>query len=897
MPDFPTYRGELPTCLSPFNLHHYLLLAYWIFFRPTAFKCYLYQADPETYRTAKKLNIFQVKAYRNLFLMMPGTIVWLGVSVSSAIVLFFQLFINIDILEWMRDMAFDMAFGLVFGLAFGVAYGVTFGAVYGVAYGAAGGVVHGIAFGMAFSANVSVVVGVTIGMAVGVAVGAVGGAAFSVMYGVVFGVGFGVVVGVAGGAVVGTASGAAFILGSLHIIFYPINLISLFKYPLLWDELVILPLPHSQKFLTQLLDYNELNGLIQIAEIGQNPFQRWAVQCSLSHYVHQQVEPLHFFYRMFTVPELNSYVFAPIEPKQWEYIPSQHELLLGELAGEWVNIFPYNSFNGERSVWLLTKFFRDRRQTPLRQFAALLYTLYRQERQPPGKILNQTWAQPAYTGIESYPNGLEISRSFAAFKTFLNYQNLAELAQAQQLTLELPAAATAIRPAVITTLIRLGEISVEIATYQAATSRTNKLAALGRANDSLAKLKAIVDTEVHEPERYIIHAIIDHWQPLIIAASGELGRFTITKPIPNPYVAGNPVTGSLFVGREDILQRLEELWSVPGQCPSVVLYGHRRMGKSSILHNLTAAQFGQAMTIVDFNMQRVGFVNNTNELLYTLALACYDEIQPTTINEPTEAQYQQHNPYTAFDRFLKQLDKQNHNRRLLITIDEFELLEAAIQAGRLEAHLLDYWRALIQTYPWFIMVLAGLHELEEMRHDYWHPLFGSVTAIRVSFLTPAATRQLLIQPALDFPLDYDEAAIDAIIQLTNGQPYLVQLIAHSLVTRFNRQTFEQGVERARRLTLADVEAVITTAEFFIDGNAYFAGIWQQARTASQHHRLTQLAQTGTLECTDQLSLEDTNELQHHDIIYKDNEGCWKFTVELMRRWVVNFSPYQGNYNH
>ena len=61
MPDFPTYRGELPTCLSPFNFHHYLLLAYWIFFRPTALKCYLYQADPETYRTAKKLNILQAK--------------------------------------------------------------------------------------------------------------------------------------------------------------------------------------------------------------------------------------------------------------------------------------------------------------------------------------------------------------------------------------------------------------------------------------------------------------------------------------------------------------------------------------------------------------------------------------------------------------------------------------------------------------------------------------------------------------------------------------------------------------------------------------------------------------------------------------------------------------------
>ena len=50
MPDFPTYRGELPRCLNPRNPRHYLLLAYWIYFRPTALKAYLYQADPDLYR-------------------------------------------------------------------------------------------------------------------------------------------------------------------------------------------------------------------------------------------------------------------------------------------------------------------------------------------------------------------------------------------------------------------------------------------------------------------------------------------------------------------------------------------------------------------------------------------------------------------------------------------------------------------------------------------------------------------------------------------------------------------------------------------------------------------------------------------------------------------------------
>jgi AAA+ ATPase superfamily predicted ATPase len=125
-------------------------------------------------------------------------------------------------------------------------------------------------------------------------------------------------------------------------------------------------------------------------------------------------------------------------------------------------------------------------------------------------------------------------------------------------------------------------------------------------------------------------------------------------------VAGNPVEGELFVGREDILQRLEELWSGEGQCSSVVLYGHRRMGKSSILRNL-GARFGAHKTIVDFNMQRVGLVSSTGELLYNLVLALSDSLSSpgaAHLAEPDEARFLEHNPYTAFDRYLKQLDQE-----------------------------------------------------------------------------------------------------------------------------------------------------------------------------------------------------------------------------------------------
>src|SRR5207237_5705777 len=110
------------------------------------------------------------------------------------------------------------------------------------------------------------------------------------------------------------------------------------------------------------------------------------------------------------------------------------------------------------------------------------------------------------------------------------------------------------------------------------------------------------------------------------------------------------------------------------------------------------------------------------------------------------------NPYTALDRFLRQLDQVRAGQRFIVTIDEFELIEKLIEEQRLEPRLLDFWQGLIQTYPWLVIVFAGLHTLEEMTQDYWNPLFESVMAIQVSFLHPEAAKRLLEQPSLDFNL-------------------------------------------------------------------------------------------------------------------------------------------------
>ncbi|MEA5501202.1 ATP-binding protein [Limnoraphis robusta] len=445
----------------------------------------------------------------------------------------------------------------------------------------------------------------------------------------------------------------------------------------------------------------------------------------------------------------------------------------------------------------------------------------------------------------------------------------------------------------IETFDKINTISELFKGYLEASSPLTKRNCLLEANEQLTNL----DNYLAE-EKVVYHTIfrliVSQWQKIVADEGGKLARSGLGEPVSNPYVIGNPVQGNLFIGREDILQRLEELWSNKDQCSSVVLYGHRRMGKSSILQNI-GTRFGTKTIIVYFNMQSFGKVKNNNELLWNLARKIHRswcQRGNSNLEAPNKTSFLEDSPYMMFDDFLLDLDQVRDGHRFIITVDEYEWIEKQINEGRLDPDLLEHWRGTFQTYHWFIMAFAGLHSLEEKRRDYWHPLYSSIKSIPVSFLSSKSAEHLITYPS---PIDYDRKAIERIIQLTNGQPYLVQLIGYFLISRFNQQMFEEEIQRQRRLTLEDVEAVINSPEFSRDINAYCEGVWVQAKDSQPDGQLEILKQL----CNQQMSLAELAEITHlsleeteaaletlkkHDVIVQ-NQNKYVYTVELMRRWV------------
>ncbi|MEL6166694.1 MAG: ATP-binding protein [Cyanobacteria bacterium J06628_3] len=144
-------------------------------------------------------------------------------------------------------------------------------------------------------------------------------------------------------------------------------------------------------------------------------------------------------------------------------------------------------------------------------------------------------------------------------------------------------------------------------TVKRSISRTTRAFALNQAQGELTKILNNPQA-LPQAERELIIDIAQTWQKALLQVAGEVGEATITKPVRNPYIIGDPVIGEKFVGREEVMRQLEELWVMGEQLQSVVIYGHRRMGKTSILRN-AANSIGSGVKVAYVNMLNAGNIS------------------------------------------------------------------------------------------------------------------------------------------------------------------------------------------------------------------------------------------------------------------------------------------------
>jgi hypothetical protein len=258
-------------------------------------------------------------------------------------------------------------------------------------------------------------------------------------------------------------------------------------------------------------------------------------------------------------------------------------------------------------------------------------------------------------------------------------------------------------------------------------------------------------------------------------------------------------------------------------------------------------------------------------------------------------------PTFAFDRFLDDVEGWLQGRKLVLLIDEFEVLDEKAETHQIDQHLFDHLRSLVQERQCMHLLLAGTNRLEGLSSAYWSVFFNLANHRRLANLTPDASRKLICDPMKGL-LEFDHFAIEKIRSLTGDQPYLIQLFCHALVRHCQAQMKDY-------ITINDINIVLK--EVKDSGRQYFNWIWDQA---SQEERviLAIIAQASGdgeqfvsfndverifreyhLSYTPGGLLASLRNLCNGDVIVDaPNEHCYKIVVGLTHSWLHESKPLQ-----
>lgn len=441
----------------------------------------------------------------------------------------------------------------------------------------------------------------------------------------------------------------------------------------------------------------------------------------------------------------------------------------------------------------------------------------------------------------------------------------------------------------------LSRISQDVEAAINQESAYNQRLALSSVEDRLdGLLRELTRSSERYAERF--RPIVVRWREVIAAHVQQLIETVETRQeIDSPYIIGVPLTEQqeIFVGRTDISAKIEQLL-LDRRRPPLLLYGQRRMGKTSLLNNLgrmlpsTVVPLFVDLQGASRSNDLAGFFYNVSRDMIKSAELRRNLTLPLVTREALTL-----DPFTRFDEWLDEvegiMDGQALNTALL-ALDEFETLDQAIAKGRFdEEDVLGILRHLIQHRPRFKVLLAGSHTLNELQR--WSSYLINVQVIHLGCLSETEACKLIERPVKDFSLHYEADARQRVIDLTRGHPFLVQLLCAEIVALKN----EQDPSVRRLAGLSDVEASIPEA--LSSGSFFFADIERNQIDNNGLDLLKLLAVQEERAITSKNILADRVPdhtelerslalLKQRELIEQVDEG-YCFQIELIRRWFAN----------
>jgi len=267
----------------------------------------------------------------------------------------------------------------------------------------------------------------------------------------------------------------------------------------------------------------------------------------------------------------------------------------------------------------------------------------------------------------------------------------------------------------------------------------------------------------------------------------------------NPYVAGAPVLDeSLFFGRDRLLDRI--LQTIHNN--SLLLYGERRIGKTSIQHHLKRRLLELDDPIYDFYPVYIDLQGTPEDRFFaTIAEDVFQQLsdqvempdQPSFEDERSEYSYR--DLVRDLRSVIRQLEAGSDRRvKLVLLIDEVDELND--YDPRINQRLRSlFMKSFAES---LVAVVSGV-EIKKHWERVGSPWYNFFEEVEVLPLREEEARRLIERPIAGV-LRIGDGVVERILELTDKRPYLIQKMCVSLVN----EAYERG---NTTISVTDVEAL------------------------------------------------------------------------------------------
>ncbi|HEY5123955.1 MAG TPA: AAA-like domain-containing protein, partial [Ignavibacteria bacterium] len=291
-------------------------------------------------------------------------------------------------------------------------------------------------------------------------------------------------------------------------------------------------------------------------------------------------------------------------------------------------------------------------------------------------------------------------------------------------------------------------------------------------------------------------------------------------PIPNPYTVGIPIDNDeIFVGRKSLIE--ETLIAIRNDAAFV--NGHRRMGKTSFVKFIIRNYLNKESYIpVYLSAEILNYGSNIKDFLFSFADPIITELEDIEFLTDEKASFYRdnirQNGFIDFGIFFKEILRKikKQNKILVVVIDEYPKIHENVDLGIIDPQFTSYLRGYMQNNSKeFKMIYTGASSLKYFKSQYSSNIMGVGNSVVISFLSEDEVKELIAKPTNN-QMQFDDSAFKYLMEMTYGQPYLIQLILYNLVNILNKE---------RKSSIIFKETIEEQIEYYLDQATHLKTDW------------------------------------------------------------------------